>query len=69
MHCRNCLDYYIHVISLFYLVKVILTLVIIIILFFTGDMLEEPQAIVEGYSSYFSFSRKKLVQISYFSLI
>ncbi|XP_042882834.1 DNA-(apurinic or apyrimidinic site) endonuclease 2-like isoform X2 [Penaeus japonicus] len=24
-----------------------------------GDMLEEPQAIVEGYSSYFSFSRKK----------
>lgn len=24
-----------------------------------GDMLEEPQAIVEGYSSYFDFSRKK----------
>lgn len=25
----------------------------------TGDMLDEPTAIVEGYNSYFSFSKKR----------
>ena len=29
------------------------------IVVFTGDQLDEPTAIVEGYNSYFSFSRKR----------
>ena len=28
-------------------------------MYFTGDMLDESSAIVEGYNSYFSFSKKR----------